>query len=330
MTVIATASNPRFSVSRVDVDRPGPTFTIDTLRDIAVGYGPETELYFITGADALAQILSWRTPRNCSRSPISSAAPAPAHPAGPGPAERQGQPGRGPGAVDLVVGVPRPGGRVSPSGTWSPTASSSTSASGVFTDRAAMKPKSTPTGGHSGISIPVMEEQTRIVTASERSIQLMPVAAEAAADKLADDILAYDVSDRLVITDAFARAPPPTTARSAPSSTRSRSACATRPRPSPSAARANREGRWVLCSTTSTSWSTSSTRRSATSTAWSGSGRTARPSRCSRASPRRPPNWSAEVRVSRQDRLPPARQTAWNAEHRFEVHTTSRSTDRVA
>ncbi|WP_207550083.1 nicotinate-nucleotide adenylyltransferase [Thermostaphylospora chromogena] len=60
MTVIATASNPRFSVSRVDLDRPGPTYTIDTLRDIRRIYGPETEIYFITGADALAQILSWR------------------------------------------------------------------------------------------------------------------------------------------------------------------------------------------------------------------------------------------------------------------------------
>ncbi|WP_084258759.1 nicotinate-nucleotide adenylyltransferase [Microtetraspora malaysiensis] len=60
MTVIATASNPRFSVSRVDIDRPGPTYTIDTLREISSLYGPEVELYFITGADALAQILSWR------------------------------------------------------------------------------------------------------------------------------------------------------------------------------------------------------------------------------------------------------------------------------
>ncbi len=60
MTVIATASNPRFSVSRVDVDRPGPTFTIDTLRDISQKYGPEAELYFITGADALGAILDWQ------------------------------------------------------------------------------------------------------------------------------------------------------------------------------------------------------------------------------------------------------------------------------
>jgi len=59
MTVIATASNPRFSVSRVDVDRPGPTYTIDTLRDLAAANGPGTDLYFITGADALANILTW-------------------------------------------------------------------------------------------------------------------------------------------------------------------------------------------------------------------------------------------------------------------------------
>ncbi|MGZ4603580.1 MAG: nicotinate-nucleotide adenylyltransferase [Kineosporiaceae bacterium] len=59
MTVIATASNPRFTVSRVDIDRPGVTYTIDTLRDLAKER-PGTELFFITGADALAQILSWK------------------------------------------------------------------------------------------------------------------------------------------------------------------------------------------------------------------------------------------------------------------------------
>ena len=57
MTVIATASNPRFTVSRVDIDRSGPTYTIDTLRDLQ---RPDTELYFITGADALGDIFTWR------------------------------------------------------------------------------------------------------------------------------------------------------------------------------------------------------------------------------------------------------------------------------
>jgi nicotinate-nucleotide adenylyltransferase len=60
MTVIATASNPRFHVSRVDIERNGPTYTVDTLRDLRAAYGPEAELYFITGADALAKILSWK------------------------------------------------------------------------------------------------------------------------------------------------------------------------------------------------------------------------------------------------------------------------------
>ncbi|WP_309067861.1 nicotinate-nucleotide adenylyltransferase [Microbacterium sp.] len=59
MTVIATASNPRFTVSRVDVDREGLTYTVDTLRDLKAER-PEAELFFITGADAVAQILSWR------------------------------------------------------------------------------------------------------------------------------------------------------------------------------------------------------------------------------------------------------------------------------
>ena len=59
MSVIATAANPRFWVSRVDVDRDGPTYTVDTLRDLAAAM-PQADLYFITGADALAGIFSWR------------------------------------------------------------------------------------------------------------------------------------------------------------------------------------------------------------------------------------------------------------------------------
>jgi nicotinate-nucleotide adenylyltransferase len=59
MTVVATASNPRFSVSRVDLDREGPTYTVDTLTDLHAAE-PDAALYFITGADALGAILSWR------------------------------------------------------------------------------------------------------------------------------------------------------------------------------------------------------------------------------------------------------------------------------
>lgn len=59
MTVVATASNPRFTVSRVDIDRDRPTYTIDTLRDLRAER-PDAELFFITGADAIAQILEWK------------------------------------------------------------------------------------------------------------------------------------------------------------------------------------------------------------------------------------------------------------------------------
>ena len=60
MTVVATAANPLFSVSRAELDRPGPTYTIDTLRALRESYG-DAALFFITGADALAAILGWQS-----------------------------------------------------------------------------------------------------------------------------------------------------------------------------------------------------------------------------------------------------------------------------
>ncbi len=67
MTVIATASDPRFEVSRVDIDREGPTYTVDTLRDLQAAFstahvGEDAEWFFITGADALADIVGWHDP----------------------------------------------------------------------------------------------------------------------------------------------------------------------------------------------------------------------------------------------------------------------------
>ena len=59
MTVIATAANPRFTVSRVDIERNKPTYTVDTLRDIQAAR-PRADLFFITGADAVAQIMEWK------------------------------------------------------------------------------------------------------------------------------------------------------------------------------------------------------------------------------------------------------------------------------
>jgi nicotinate-nucleotide adenylyltransferase len=60
MTVIATASNPDFEVSRLEVDRPGLTYTVDTMMELRDVHGPETELFFITGADAVLEIMTWK------------------------------------------------------------------------------------------------------------------------------------------------------------------------------------------------------------------------------------------------------------------------------
>jgi nicotinate-nucleotide adenylyltransferase len=62
MTVIATASNPAFTVSRLEIDHQGPTYTVDTLRRLRAGFEAGTRLFFITGADAVLQILTWKDP----------------------------------------------------------------------------------------------------------------------------------------------------------------------------------------------------------------------------------------------------------------------------
>jgi nicotinate-nucleotide adenylyltransferase len=62
MTVIATASNPAFTVSRLEIDHPGPTYTVDTLRRLRAGQADGTRLYFIIGADAVLQIRTWKEP----------------------------------------------------------------------------------------------------------------------------------------------------------------------------------------------------------------------------------------------------------------------------
>ncbi|MGV1006128.1 MAG: nicotinate-nucleotide adenylyltransferase [Candidatus Nanopelagicales bacterium] len=61
LTVVATADDPRFTVSRVDIEREGSTYTVDTLRDLRAAR-PDDELFFITGADALAGFSGWREP----------------------------------------------------------------------------------------------------------------------------------------------------------------------------------------------------------------------------------------------------------------------------
>jgi nicotinate-nucleotide adenylyltransferase len=61
MVVIATASNPRFSVSRLEIEREGPTYTVDTLKELRAERGDDVELFFITGADAMLEIFQWKS-----------------------------------------------------------------------------------------------------------------------------------------------------------------------------------------------------------------------------------------------------------------------------
>jgi nicotinate-nucleotide adenylyltransferase len=63
MTVIATASNPRFRVSRIEVDRSGPTYAVETLQELRRQSEEDVELFFITGADAMLEILHWKDPQ---------------------------------------------------------------------------------------------------------------------------------------------------------------------------------------------------------------------------------------------------------------------------
>ena len=62
MTVIATASDPRFGVSRIEIERNGPTYTVETLQELRRTADEELELFFITGADTMLEIFQWKDP----------------------------------------------------------------------------------------------------------------------------------------------------------------------------------------------------------------------------------------------------------------------------
>jgi len=62
MVEAATASHPRFSVSRFEIDRPGVTYTVDTLEHLKEDTASGASIYFITGADAVLEILTWKDP----------------------------------------------------------------------------------------------------------------------------------------------------------------------------------------------------------------------------------------------------------------------------
>ena len=225
MTVIATASNPRFTVSRVDIDRGGPTYTIDTLTDLR-RLRPDAELFFITGADALAQIVSWRDNQQL---------------------------------FDLAhfIGVTRPGFHLAdahlPEGVVSlvevPALAISSTDCRERVERghaglvprarrrravhreARPLPRGTAPAGHGrrpgrllGADPTRMPTRRRPpsaahhrdplpggtpMTASAEARETALLAAQAAADKLATDVSIVDVSDRLAITDAFVLASAP-------------------------------------------------------------------------------------------------------------------------
>lgn len=78
MTVLATAPNPAFSVSRIEIERPGPTYTVDTLRGLHERL-PGVALHFVTGADAILDILTWRDAQECLRLAHFVAATRPGH-----------------------------------------------------------------------------------------------------------------------------------------------------------------------------------------------------------------------------------------------------------
>ena len=61
MTLLATKSNPNFEVSRIEIDRPGRTYTIDTITELKEKYGSEVEILFITGADVVHSIFTWKS-----------------------------------------------------------------------------------------------------------------------------------------------------------------------------------------------------------------------------------------------------------------------------
>ena len=188
MTVVATAANPRFSVSRVDIDRGGPTYTKDTLRDLHT-LNPDSDLYFITGADALASILSWQDLDELFAAARFVGVSRPGYELGSEHLDRRPRRfargrtvvGRNPGAGHLVHQLP-----AARRGRPAAVVPDARRRRAVHLQARALP--QTPGGG---------------VTAATEAIDMATVAARAAASKLADDVVVIDVSDQLVITDCF-------------------------------------------------------------------------------------------------------------------------------
>jgi len=62
MALLATSDNPHFIVSRLEIDRPGPSYTIDTIRELKSEAGEGAQVVFVTGADAVLELLTWHQP----------------------------------------------------------------------------------------------------------------------------------------------------------------------------------------------------------------------------------------------------------------------------
>lgn len=82
MTVLATAANPAFTVSRLELDQTGPTYTVETLRSLRK-LTPDCDLFFVTGADAILNILTWKDAEECLELAGFVAATRPGHDLGP-------------------------------------------------------------------------------------------------------------------------------------------------------------------------------------------------------------------------------------------------------
>ncbi|MDD5311722.1 MAG: nicotinate-nucleotide adenylyltransferase [Dehalococcoidia bacterium] len=67
MVKIAVQSNTNFKFSTVEVDQPGPSYTVDTLEKISKELGPKTEIFFLLGWDSLAEMPKWKAPYRISK-----------------------------------------------------------------------------------------------------------------------------------------------------------------------------------------------------------------------------------------------------------------------
>ena len=211
MTVIATASNPRFTVSRVDIDRPGPTYTIDTLRDLRAER-PDDELFFITGADALAEILSWKDAEHLWELAHFIGVTRPGHELSDKglPEDRvtlQEVPAMAISSTDCRARVAggEPVWYLVPDGVVQYI-----NKYRLYTGAPCGAPPVEPLVPRVAMPAPnAASSQGDSVTAADRSLQLAKVAALAAEEKIAEKVMAIDVSDQMPLTDVFVIASAP-------------------------------------------------------------------------------------------------------------------------